>query len=124
MTIRSNLDSLLMAHPNSLVFITGDFNPTATGLDLKDLTQPNNLSKWSTSKLEIVILDWVLTNKIARRDHFTVLASPITCNTSRRQKPKLKVRDERESARACLRALANKQGLVICSCSRIMKGKI
>ena len=47
--IRTNLDKLLM-QPNSLVIITGDFNATSTGINPKDLTQPNRtiLSRWLT----------------------------------------------------------------------------
>lgn len=52
-----------MAQPNFLVFVTGDFKPTTTGLDLKDLNQPNNLKQmfnFNTSR-DSNILDWVLT---------------------------------------------------------------
>lgn len=88
--IRSNLDSLLMKQPNALAVIAGDFNPTSTGLKLKDLTQSNNLKqivKFNTRKTGT--LDRFLTNrpaifqlfqlpKIARSDHFMILAKPIT----------------------------------------------
>ena len=43
--IRSNLDGLLIKQPNALVVIAGDFNPTSTGLKLKDLTQSDNLKQ-------------------------------------------------------------------------------
>ena len=53
-SIRSNQGTLLMAQLNSLVFVTGDFNPTATGLHLKDFTQPNNLKQMVSLKTR----DW------------------------------------------------------------------
>ena len=91
--IRSNLDSLLMKQPNALAVIAGNFNPTSTGLKLKDLTQSNNLKqivKFNTRKTGT--LDRFLTNrpaifqlfqlpKIVRSDHFMILAKPITSST-------------------------------------------
>ena len=79
--IRLNLDGLLIKQPNALVVIARDFNPTSTGLKLKDLTQSNNLKqivKFNTR--DTGTLDWFLTNrpaifqffqlpKIARSDH-------------------------------------------------------
>ena len=91
--IRLNLDSLLMKQPNALVVIAGDFNPTSTGLRPKDLTQSNNLKQIVTfNTRKTGTLDWFLTNrpaifqlfqlpKIARSDHFMILAQPITSST-------------------------------------------
>lgn len=62
--INRNLDVILSKQPNSLVIITGDFNPTSTGLKLKDLTQPNHLKQqvFFTTR-DSGILDWFLTNR-------------------------------------------------------------
>ncbi len=62
--IRRNLDNLLANQPNALVILTGDFNPTSTGLKSKDLTQTNHLKQLLTFKTrDSGILDWFLTNR-------------------------------------------------------------
>ena len=108
--IRSNLDGLLIKQPNALVVIAGDFNPTSTGLKLKDLTQSNNLKqivKFNTR--DTGTLNWFLTNrpaifqlfqlpKIARSDHVSILAELITSSTQTQVIQKVRVRDLRESA--------------------------
>ena len=43
--VLTNLDTLLVKHPNALVIITGDFNPTSTVFNVKDLTHANNIKK-------------------------------------------------------------------------------
>ena len=75
--------------PNALALITGDFNPTSTGLKSKDLTKANHLKQLVIFKTrDSGILDWFLTNrlklfelsqlpKIALSDHYTILAKPI-----------------------------------------------
>ena len=99
-----------MKQPNALVVIARDFNPTLTGLKLKDLTQSNNLKqivKFNTRDTRT--LDWFLTNrpaifqlfqltKIARSDHFTILAKPVTSSTQTQVIQTVRVRDLRESA--------------------------
>lgn len=82
-----------MKQPNALVVITGDFNLLSTGLKPKDLTQLNDLKQIVKFKTrDTGTLDWFLTNrpaifqlfqlpKIARSDHFTILAKPITSST-------------------------------------------
>ena len=84
--ICSNLDQLLTDHPNALIIVTGDFNPSSTGLKLKDLTHTNNLTQMvNFPTRDSGILDWFLTNrpdfftlsqlpKIGRSDHYSVLA--------------------------------------------------
>ena len=55
---------LLNKQPNVLIIITGDFNPTTTGLDNKDLTQCNHLKQLVNFKTrDTGILDWFLTNR-------------------------------------------------------------
>ena len=102
-----------MKQPNALVVIAGDFNPLSTGLKPKDLTQSNNLKqivKFQTR--DTGTLDWFLTNipailqlcqlpKIARSDHFTILAKLITVITSSTDShaiQKVTVRNLRDSA--------------------------
>ena len=106
--IRSNLDSLLMKQPNSLVIITGDFNPNSTGFNVTYLTHSNELKQIAYFKTrDSGILDWFLTNrpsvfdtyqlsKIGKSDHFTVLSRPAASSSSL-QPRKLKVGDLRDS---------------------------
>ncbi len=62
--IQRNLDNLLANQTNALVILTGDFNPTSTGLKSKDLTQTNHLKQLVTFKTrDSGILDWFLTNR-------------------------------------------------------------
>jgi hypothetical protein len=62
-----SLDNLLANQPNALVIITGDFNPTLTGLKSKDLTQTNHLKQLVTVKTrDSGILDWFLTNRVRK----------------------------------------------------------
>ena len=98
-----------MKQPNVLVVIARAFNPTSTGLKLKNLTQSNNLKqivKFNTRDTRT--LDWFLTNrpaifqlfqlpKIARSDHFTILAKPVTSSTQTQVIQTVRVRDLRES---------------------------
>lgn len=39
------VDNFLNKYPNALVIITGDFNPTSTGLDLNSIAKPNQLKQ-------------------------------------------------------------------------------
>ena len=108
--IQRNLDNLLAKQPNALVLITGDFNPTSTGLKSKDLTQANHLKQLVTFKTrDSGILDWFLTNrpklfelfqlpKIALSDHYTILAKPILGHEKKQVTKKIITRDMRESA--------------------------
>ena len=43
--LQKNLDLILSKQPNALVIITGDFNPTTTGLKCKHIAQVNHLSQ-------------------------------------------------------------------------------
>ena len=52
-----------MKQPNALVVIAGDFNPTSTGLKLKDLAQIKQIVKFNTR--DTGTLDWFLTNRSA-----------------------------------------------------------
>ena len=108
--IQRNLDNLLANQPNALVILTGDFNPTSTGLKSKDLTQTNHLKQLVTFKTrDSGILDWFLTNrtrlfelsqlpKIASPDHFTILAKPLLGPKKNKVTKKIIPRDMRESA--------------------------
>lgn len=50
-------------NPNALAIITGDFNPTSTGFDVKDLTHANNVKQMVKFKTrDSGTLDWFLTN--------------------------------------------------------------
>ena len=108
--VQTNLDTLLVKHPNALAIITGDFNPTSTGFNVKDLTHANNIKQMVKFKTrDSGTLDWFLTNmpnlfdlsqlpKIGASDHFTILARPVTPSLNSRTNRKVRVRDMRESA--------------------------
>ena len=113
--IQRNLDMLLSSQPNALIIITGDFNPTTTGLKAKDITQRNHLKQLVTFKTtDFGSLDWFMTNrpklftmsqlpKIASSDRYTILAKPIN---SLKHKPvinKIESRDMRDSEWRALR---------------------
>jgi hypothetical protein len=58
MSDSTRVDNLLANQPNALVILTGDFNPTSTGLKSKDLTQTNNLKQLVTFKTRILV-SWI-----------------------------------------------------------------
>ena len=107
--VQTNLDPLLVKHPNALAIITGDFNPTSTGFNVKDLTHANNIKQMVKFKTrDSGTLDWFLTNmpnlfdlsqlpKIGASDHFTILARPVTPSLNSRTNRKVRVRDMRET---------------------------
>lgn len=107
--VQTNLDTLLVKHPNALAIITGDFNPTSTEFNVKDLTHANNIKKMVKFKTrDSGTLDWFLTNmpnlfdlsqlpKIGASDHFTILARPVTPSLNSRTNRKVRVRDMRET---------------------------
>ena len=43
--IQKNMDMYLSKHPNALVILTGDFNPTSTGLCSDSIARPNHLKQ-------------------------------------------------------------------------------
>ena len=91
--IQSNIDNFLTKHPNAMVIVTGDFNPTSTGLDPKSVCIPNHLTQLVTFYTrDTGILDWFCTNmphlfhlqrlpKVATSDHYTILARPLVTPT-------------------------------------------
>ena len=93
-----------------MVIITGDFNPSSTGLKLKDLTQTNHLKQLVTFRTrDSGILDWFLTSrprlfelfqlpKIASSDHYTILAKPHLISKKNQVTKKVISRDMRDSA--------------------------
>ena len=108
--VQTNLDTLLVKHPNALVIITGDFNPTSTGFNVNNLTHANNIKQMVKFKTrDSGTLEWFLTNmpkliglsqlpKVGATDHFTILARPVTSSLSSRTGRKVRIRDMRESA--------------------------
>ena len=102
--ICSNLDQLLTDHPNAHIIVTGDFNPSSTGLKLKDLTHTNNLTQMvNFPTRDSRILDWFLTNRtdvftlsqlpmIGRSDHYSVLARSSVASTKTSYTCKIKTR--------------------------------
>ena len=108
--ICSNLDQLLTDHPNALIIVTGDFNPSSTDLKLKDLTHTDNLTQMvNFPTRNSGIADWFLTNrpdfftlcqlpKIGRSDHYSVLARSSVAITKTNYTRKIKIRDMRDSA--------------------------
>ena len=107
--IQSNIDNLLLKHPDAMVLLTGDFNPTSTGLDHKSTCIPNNLKQLVSFKTrDTGILDWYCTNrsqlyelkrlpKLASSDHYTVLACPNTPSPKQDSLCKVKIRQSRAS---------------------------
>ena len=111
--VQKNLDAALLKQPNALSILTGDFNPTSTGLKQKYITQVNNLKQLVTFKTrDSGILDWLFTNrpklftvtqlpKIASSDHYTILAKPVLGGETKLIS-KSKIRDMRDSAWSAL----------------------
>ena len=82
-------EALPLKHPDGLIVINGNFNPTTTGISERSIKLRTGLSQimkvltWDTGTL-----DWCLTNKpklfrdpeqlpkIGRSDHYTVLIKP------------------------------------------------
>ncbi len=61
--IQSNVDHFLSKHPDSLIIITGDFNPTSTGFNANRIKQLTGLRQViNVPTRENSILDWCLTN--------------------------------------------------------------
>ena len=86
--VQKNLDAILSEQPNALIIITGDFNPNSTGLQSKEIAQPNHSKQFVKFKTrDSGILDWMFVNKpkmfdltrlpkIGISDHYTILAKP------------------------------------------------
>ena len=85
--IQRNMDMYLSKHPNAMVILTGDFNPTLTGLCSDSIARPNHLKQlFKFNTRGTGILDCFFTNrshtfnlqrlpKIGASDHYTVLAN-------------------------------------------------
>ena len=84
--IQSNVDAFLRNHPDALVLVTGDFNPTSTGFDVNRVKRLTGLSQIiRVTTRDNSILDWCLTNMkkpifeplklppIGHSDHNTIL---------------------------------------------------
>ena len=93
-----------------MVILTGDFNPTSTGLDPKLICNPNGLKQLVTFLTrDSGILDWFCTNrpklfalhqlpKMGASDHYTVLARPTIDPLPKRETlRKIKFRQSRAS---------------------------
>ena len=62
--IQSNVDHFLSKHPDALIIITGDFNPTSTGFNANRIKQLTGLRQIiNVPTRENSILDWCLTNR-------------------------------------------------------------
>ena len=62
--IQRNMESYLLKHPNAMVILTGDFNPTSTGLRSDSISRPNHgkqIVQFNTR--DSGILDWFFTNR-------------------------------------------------------------
>ena len=91
------------------MLVTGDLNPTSTGINLNDLTRPNSLKQLvNFNTRDSGILDWLMTNtpshfkvtqlpKIGRSAHFSILATPISGSIPLPVR-KTQVQDLRDSA--------------------------
>ena len=112
--IQETVDQYLLKHPEGFVYVTGDFNPTATkfsSVELKGrcgLTQTVRVPTRDTGTL-----DWCLTNrprvlsepvqlpKIGRSDHYSVLVNHLP--RSRDDKPYNQTLPRRDMRTSCLR---------------------
>ena len=108
---QDNVESFLCDHPESLIFIRGDFNPTSmriTELPIKRATGLSQIVKVNTR--DSGTLDWCLTNhpklmdcpkqlpKLGSTDHYTVLIHPPQSSlTSKNKKRAVSRRDLRAS---------------------------
>ena len=62
--IQKNMDMYLSKHPEAMVILTGDLNPTSTGLCSASIARPNHLKqlvKFNTR--DSGILDWFFTER-------------------------------------------------------------
>ena len=95
--IQSNVDTFLRNHPDALLLITGDFNPSSTGFDVRMVKRIAGLTQIINVKTRgNAILDWCLTNakksffeqvqlpQLGTSDHNTIL---IKTRIPRPQKP-------------------------------------
>ena len=82
-------EAFLLKHPDGLIVINGDFNPTTTGISERSIKLRTGLSQITkVLTRDTGTLDWCLTNKpklfrdleqlpkIGRSDHYTVLIKP------------------------------------------------
>ncbi len=104
------MDAIFSDQPNALIIITGDFNPNCTGLQSKEIAQPNHLKQLVKFKTrDSAILDWMFVNKfkmfdltrlpkIGTSDHYSILAKPKPKSETKPVIKKIKIRDTRDSA--------------------------
>jgi hypothetical protein len=109
--IQSNVDCFLCRHPDAVVIVTGDFNPTSTGFNDKHLKRISGLTQIiNVPTRQNYILDWCLVNvkahaytcsqlpPVGSSDHNAILIKPYL---HRKQKPnnsrqwKIDLRDSR-----------------------------
>ncbi|XP_032237538.2 uncharacterized protein LOC116618187 [Nematostella vectensis] len=108
--LQSNTESFLRNHPEGLVLICGDFNPTSTRFSVVATKRATGLSQIvKVLTRDTGILDWCLTNmpnsfapvcqlpKIGRSDHYTLLIAPILRSLKPRAKTTIWKRDLRPS---------------------------
>ena len=95
--IQSNVDCFLCRHPDAVVIVTGDFNPTSTRFNDKHLKRISGLTQIiNVPTRQNSILDWCLVNvkalaytcsqlpPIGSSDHNAILIKPYL---HRKQKP-------------------------------------
>ena len=104
------MDAIFSDQPNALIIITGDLNPNSTGLQSKEIAQPNHFVKLVKFKTrDSGILDWMFVNKskmfdltrlpkIGTSDHYLLLAKPKPKSETKPVIKKIKIRDTRDSA--------------------------
>ncbi len=104
------MDAIFSDQPNALIIITGDFNPNSTGLQSKEIAQPNQLKQLVKFKTrDSGILVWMFVNKpkmfdltrltkIGTSDHYSILAKPKPKSETKSVIKKIKIRDTRDSA--------------------------
>ena len=87
--IQDNVESILRDHPEGLIFVCGDFNPTSTGITELAVKRATGLSQIFKVNTRVSgTLDWCLTNHpelmdcpkqlpmLGSTDHYTVLIHP------------------------------------------------
>ncbi|KXJ18373.1 hypothetical protein AC249_AIPGENE28126 [Exaiptasia diaphana] len=111
--IQKNIDDFLIKHPNAMIILTGEFNPTSTGFSHDSISRANHLKqlvKFFTR--DSGVLDWLLTNrpnhfelqrlpKVGTSDHYTILAKP-SIQRPPRDHPTQKIKSRKQSTPSSL----------------------
>ena len=111
--LQSNTDLFLVDHPDALVIITGDFNPSSTKLNTNLISRclfMSQIIKCNTRDTGILDLYFVnkpilfespkQLQKVGNSDHYAILVKPLTQSCSNSTKSVIFKREIRESSLA------------------------